>query len=220
MVLAGDRVTYLQSSNGWARALSPPIGTGWISEAYLAKTAVAKLQPDTIGGQCRGEIRYGATFSAYGGVRPGSVGHSSGRATDLMIKDYKSAQGIKNGNEIARFLIANRESLGISYLIWQDRIWLGPARGWEEYSKSGRYGQQFANNWNDTTKHLDHIHAETYGELRDRGIAGQLNPKVCSTNRGGIPGHPARVFSSRMMADWISRLRMLRLMGRPAISMP
>ena len=162
VVQAGDRVTYLGSSNGWSRVVTS-LGTGWISEDYLSKTVVTTLQPDTVAVNAAVKARYAGHVSSYGGVRPGSVGHSSGRATDLMIKDYKSIRGVKNGDEIARFLIANRKSLGISYLIWQDKIWLGPSKGWEEYSKSGKYGQQFVNMWNDTTLHLDHIHAETYG---------------------------------------------------------
>ncbi|MDR7360360.1 SH3 domain-containing protein [Paeniglutamicibacter sulfureus] len=162
LVPAGERVTYLQSKSGWARVVTSR-GTGWMSEDYLSTKAVATLQPDTIAVNAAVKQRYAGYVSAYGGVRAGSVGHSSGVATDLMIKDYKSAQGIRNGDEIARFLIANRDSLGIYYLIWKDKIWLGPAKGWEEYSKSGKYGNQFVNNWNDTTRHLDHIHAETYG---------------------------------------------------------
>ncbi|MFI8414649.1 SH3 domain-containing protein, partial [Paeniglutamicibacter gangotriensis] len=162
VVQAGDRVTYLESKDGWARVVTS-LGTGWMSEAHLSKTQIAKLQPDTIAVNDAVKARYGAYVSSYGGVRAGSVGHSSGRATDLMIKDYKSAQGVKNGDEIARFLIANRKSLGISYLIWQDKIWLGTVTGWEEYSKSGKYGQQFSNNWNDTTRHMDHVHVETIG---------------------------------------------------------
>ncbi|MBV1780700.1 SH3 domain-containing protein, partial [Paeniglutamicibacter sp. ABSL32-1] len=163
VVQAGDRVTYLQSSNGWARVVTS-LGIGWMSEDYLSKDVVATLQPDTVAVNNAVRARYAGYVSAYGGVRPGSVGHSSGRATDLMIKNYKSAQGISNGNEIARFLIANRKSLGVNYLIWDDKIWLGPTKGWEEYSKSGKYGQQFVNMWNDTTLHLDHIHVETYGD--------------------------------------------------------
>ncbi|GAA5225568.1 SH3 domain-containing protein [Paeniglutamicibacter antarcticus] len=162
LVKAGDRVTYLHSSNGWAKVVTN-FGTGWMSELYLSKIETGKLQPDTIAVNAAVKERYGTFVYGYGGIRAGSVGHSSGRATDLMIRDYKSVKGIKNGDDVARLLIANRESLGIYYLIWQDKIWLGPAKGWEEYSKSGKYGSQFANNWNDTTRHMDHIHAETHG---------------------------------------------------------
>ncbi|NKG20584.1 SH3 domain-containing protein [Paeniglutamicibacter terrestris] len=163
VVPAGQKVTYLRSSNGWANVVSS-VGTGWMSEEFLAKTESVGLQPDTIAVNAAVKARFGSYVYGYGGVRAGSVGHSSGRATDLMIKDYKSAQGISNGNEVARFLITNREALGIDYLIWQDKIWLGPSLGWQEYSKSGKYGTQFTNNWNDTTRHMDHIHAETEGD--------------------------------------------------------
>ncbi|OIH82195.1 hypothetical protein BLJ79_19875 [Arthrobacter sp. UCD-GKA] len=159
----GEKVTYLESRDQWARVISRH-GTGWISEAYLTKTPLAPLQPETVAIMNAVEARFGDYVSSYGGVRPGSAGHSQGLATDIMIKNYKTAQGVRNGDEIADFLIANRVSLRVSYLIWQDKIWLGPAKGWEEYSKSGKYGQQFTNNWNDTTRHLDHIHAETYAK--------------------------------------------------------
>ncbi|RAX46229.1 hypothetical protein DQ353_20535 [Arthrobacter sp. AQ5-05] len=159
----GEKVTYLESRDKWARVISRH-GMGWISEAYLTKTPLAQLLPETVAIMNAVESRFGDYVSSYGGVRPGSVGHSQGLATDIMIKNYKTAQGVRNGDEIANFLIANRESLRVRYLIWQDKIWLGPAKGWEEYSTPGKYGQQFTNNWNDTTKHLDHIHAETYAK--------------------------------------------------------
>ncbi|GAA1861476.1 hypothetical protein GCM10009715_06150 [Paeniglutamicibacter psychrophenolicus] len=159
----GEQVTYLDSRDKWARVISRH-GTGWISEAFLTKTPLAPLQPETEAIMNAVKSRFGDYVSSYGGVRPGSFGHSQGLATDIMIKNYKTAQGIRNGDEIANFLIANRESLRVRYLIWQDKIWLGPAKGWEEYSTSGKYGQQFTNNWNDTTRHLDHIHAETYAK--------------------------------------------------------
>lgn len=106
-----------------------------------------------------------------GGMRQGSVGHGSGRATDLMIKDYKSEQGIKAGDTIAQFLIDNRAALGVEYLIWRDQIWTGPEKGWREYSKGG-FGKHLASRgWNDTTLHHDHIHAEMYGSA---GTGGEL----------------------------------------------
>lgn len=87
----------------------------------------------------------------------GTMDHLSGRAVDIMIKDYASPAGDKAGDEIADFLIKNDEVFGIDYLIWQDRIWLGPIQGWEPYSTGG-YGGMYEGNWNDTTLHNDHVH--------------------------------------------------------------
>ncbi len=167
VVPAGERVTFLESKDGWARVISSK-GVGWMSEALLSKTMIATLQPDTLAVMNAVRARYSSLISSIGGIRPGSVGHSAGKAADIMIRDYRNPINVAKGDEMAQFLINNRSSLGISYLIWQDKIWLGPARGWEEYSKSGKYGQQFSGNWNDTTLHMDHIHAETYGDSGSR----------------------------------------------------
>ncbi|MCU6479088.1 CHAP domain-containing protein [Arthrobacter sp. A2-55] len=83
--------------------------------------------------------------------------HAEGRAVDAMIKDYKSPSGIKSGDAIASFMIANQAAFNIDYIIWRDRIWLGPVEGWKPYSTGG-YGSMYAGNWNDTTLHMDHVH--------------------------------------------------------------
>lgn len=97
-------------------------------------------------------------YYAAHGYRAGSKGHSSGRAIDFMIRDYKSDEGIERGDQIAEYLIEHRSELGVDYVIWRDRIWL-PTTGWTKYS--GSYGKKFDGNWNDTTLHMDHVHAET-----------------------------------------------------------
>ncbi|GAA1497721.1 SH3 domain-containing protein [Paeniglutamicibacter kerguelensis] len=167
VVPSGEKVTILESNNGWARVISSK-GIGWMSETLLSKNMIARLQPDTLAVMDAVRARFQTLISSIGGIRSGSVGHSAGKAADIMIKDYRNPINVAKGNEVAQFLINNRSSLGVSYLIWQDKIWLGPAKGWEEYSKSGRYGQQFSGNWNDTTLHMDHIHVETYGDSGNR----------------------------------------------------
>ncbi|MCC3292823.1 CHAP domain-containing protein [Arthrobacter sp. zg-Y1110] len=87
----------------------------------------------------------------------GTLDHLTGRAVDVMIRDYQSPAGDKAGDTIADFLIKNDEAFGIDYIIWQDRIWLGPIEGWKPYSTGG-YGGMYAGNWNDTTLHNDHVH--------------------------------------------------------------
>ena len=168
VVPSGEKITYLESKAGWAH-VKTSVGQGWVSEDFLSKSAVGRLQPDTLDVIDAVKARYGSYVSSFGGIRAGSTGHSSGKATDIMIKNYKSPVSIAKGDEIVEFLIRNQKELGISYLIWQDKIWLGNYLGWQEYSESGKYGTQFAGNWNDTTKHLDHIHAETYGDQATGG---------------------------------------------------
>jgi len=161
-----------KTSGSWWQIKSGPY-TGWVNSAYLTKGTATEmkktvvttpkkvtLHKNAVNVQNKVKSLYGSYISSIGGVREGSVGHSSGVAIDLMIKNYKTKTGISNGNKIAEYLIKNHAALNIDYLIWQDKIWLGPNTGWKPYSASGKYGTQFTNNWNDTTKHLDHIHVE------------------------------------------------------------
>ena len=173
VVPKGEKLSVLESSNGWAR-VKTSVGEGWVSASYLStapvgQSAIGTMQPDTLAVIEAVKARYGVHVSSFGGIRAGSTGHSSGKATDIMIKDYKNPSSIRKGDEIVDFLIRNQKELGISYVIWQDKIWLGNYLGWQEYSASGKYGNQFTGNWNDTTKHLDHIHAETYGNQATGG---------------------------------------------------
>ncbi|WP_404286996.1 SH3 domain-containing protein [Glutamicibacter arilaitensis] len=170
VVPSGEKVTYLKSSTGWANVKTSR-GYGWIKESYLSQRAPATLQPDARRVMKAIDGRFSDTVSYIHTIRSGSVGHSAGKAVDLMIRDYKNKRRIAQGDELAQFLIDNRAQLGIYYLIWQDQIWL-PVTGWNEYSGSGKYGNQFSNNWNDTTLHLDHIHVEVYG---DSGTDGRLD---------------------------------------------
>lgn len=170
VVPMGEKVTFLKMSNGWSQIKSSQ-GTGWVSAKYLATSAPVSLQPDAQRVLKAIDNRFGDTVSNIHTIRSGSVGHSAGKAVDLMIRDYKNKTRISQGDKIAAFLLDNREQLGVYYLIWQDKIWL-PGSGWNEYSASGKYGTQFTNNWNDTTKHLDHIHVEVYG---DSGSDGRLD---------------------------------------------
>lgn len=114
--------------------------------------------------------RFHQYISAWGDIRAGGDDHGQKRAIDFMIKDYKSSAGIKGGDEIVAFLIANDKALGVEYLIWRDKIWLGSSTGWKEYSTGG-YGGMYIGNWNDTTLHNDHVHVTLYG---NKGTGGDF----------------------------------------------
>lgn len=131
--------------------------------------------------------RFGDYISAWGDVRDSSDDHGQKRAIDFMIRDYASAAGIKGGDEISAFLIANDKALGIEYLIWRDKIWLGAATGWKPYSTGG-YGGMYTGNWNDTTLHNDHVHVTVYGSKGTGGDFKYTAPDGESSPCGGDHG--------------------------------
>lgn len=85
------------------------------------------------------------------GHAPGSD-HYTGRAIDVMLTPLGPANTAL-GWSIATYLQSNAQSLGITYIIWDARIW-SPARaaeGWRPYRHpSGRS--------NATLDHRDHVH--------------------------------------------------------------
>ena len=123
--------------------------------------------------------RFGAYVFEMGDFRA-DLDHATYRAVDLMVYDYKNT-GVANGDKMAAFFITNAKALGIEYLIWQDKIWLGAQTGWKPYSGGG-YGGMYTGNWNDTTKHMDHIHVNVYG---DAGTGGDL---AYTSPEGSEPG--------------------------------
>ncbi len=86
-------------------------------------------------------------ISTYGGVaeRSGNSGHPSGRALDIMVSGSK-------GDEIAQFVMDHYEELGVTQIIWQQRIW-EPGGGWRGMSDRGGA----------TANHMDHVHVTTSG---------------------------------------------------------
>lgn len=91
-------------------------------------------------------------FRAYTASNPGSD-HGRGLAVDNMILDYKSAAGIALGDAMAAFVQANATQFGVTYIIWNARIW-SPERaveGWRPYDHP-------SGGANDTLRHLDHVH--------------------------------------------------------------
>jgi hypothetical protein len=65
--------------------------------------------------------------------------HPRGLALDLMVRGER-------GDRIAACALANQEELGISYVIWEQRVNYGD--GWERMSDRG----------SDTENHVDHVH--------------------------------------------------------------
>lgn len=85
------------------------------------------------------------------GVRPDPLpDHPSGRAVDIMMPH--GASDVALGNEIAAYLQANANRLGIEYLIWRQRIWDNGDGGWTPMADRGGI----------TANHYDHVHVTIY----------------------------------------------------------
>ena len=82
------------------------------------------------------------SIKSYGGVRPGDPGyHGSGQAVDIMVSGA-------TGTSVANFLIANHKALGVTQVIYQQRIWLSSTGAWKGMSDRGSI----------TQNHFDHVH--------------------------------------------------------------
>lgn len=86
----------------------------------------------------------------YYGLRPGDAGeHGSGHALDIMVY---SDSGL--GDAIAEWVRANHSRLGISEVIWSQRIWTAErsSEGWRWMEDRG----------STTANHYDHVHVTVY----------------------------------------------------------
>ena len=89
------------------------------------------------------------SVTAYGGVRADSLPeHPSGRALDAMVSGAA-------GWEIARFVRANARQLGVSQVLFAQKIWTVQrgSEGWRSFSDRGSA----------TANHYDHVHVTVYG---------------------------------------------------------
>ncbi|SNS57509.1 hypothetical protein [Actinomadura mexicana] len=77
--------------------------------------------------------------------------HGDGRACDFMESTggrTPSAGAQRHGDEVARYAVANARRLGISYVIWRQRIWNVRGGGWRPMEDRGSI----------TQNHYDHVH--------------------------------------------------------------
>lgn len=85
--------------------------------------------------------------TGYGGYRPDGGNHGSGRAVDVMVSGQL-------GWDIANWVRANAGALGVSEVIYAQRIWTVQrgGEGWRGMSDRGSA----------TANHYDHVHVSTY----------------------------------------------------------
>lgn len=87
--------------------------------------------------------RFGiATIGGYG-TRPNETDHDDGLALDFMTSGSK-------GDQLAAYVQANAARLGVTYIIWKQRIWSvsRAAEGWRPMEDRGGV----------TANHFDHVH--------------------------------------------------------------
>ena len=100
------------------------------------------------------------SLTDFGGKHPDPLpDHPSGRAVDVMIPNYRTAEGTAFGWQVAHWLKDNRQALGIQYLIFDAKIWSveKDSQGWRTYSP------RYTDSINDSSLHLNHVHVTTYG---------------------------------------------------------
>ncbi len=136
----------------------------WVTSGFLA---AEKPEPEPeeigLGGQCtNGSSTSGGAnvqavheavcaafpeISVYGGTRGGGGDHGTGHAVDIMISGSR-------GQQVADFVRANASALGVSYVIYSQRIW-SVERGGEGWRGMSDRGSTTAN-------HYDHVHVSTF----------------------------------------------------------
>ncbi|GAB3856404.1 M23 family metallopeptidase [Dactylosporangium cerinum] len=115
------------------------------------------------------------------GEREGVSDHPSGRAVDAMIPQWQNDDGKTLGWSVANWVRANAAGLGVTYVIWDAKIWSvrRNAEGWRAYTAGGS---------DPTSQHLDHVHVSVEGNAAaggGEGWAAPLRPGYHVTTRFG-----------------------------------
>jgi hypothetical protein len=132
----------------------------WVTAGYLSAD-----KPFTLGGECTNGTSAASGVSPnivkvhqavcaefpeitrYGTLRGGGGDHSIGRAVDIMISGER-------GWQVAEFVRKYYKELGVSYIIYAQKIW-SVERGGEGWRGMSDRGSATAN-------HYDHVHVSTY----------------------------------------------------------
>jgi hypothetical protein len=107
------------------------------------------------------------------GARPNKSDHPMGKALDVMIPNWRTPIGIRQGNSIASTFTGNPHMFGTKYVIWRGRINSGS--GWRPYTHPNGPTN------NPTLQHMDHVHVSLF----DQG--GWLKPGQAAMNMSGRP---------------------------------
>jgi uncharacterized protein YgiM (DUF1202 family) len=137
----------------------------WVTAKYLAtsrpsglpanwRTVERGLQPNAVRVHRAARSRFPSILTYYGVRRDITPDHPAGRALDLMLPKYKTAAGRKLGFEVAGWARTNARSLGIKYVIWDQKIWniQRNSEGWRPMASRG----------SDSANHKDHVHITVF----------------------------------------------------------
>ncbi|MDP3893955.1 hypothetical protein [Nocardioides sp.] len=132
----------------------------WVTEGHLAdekpvsgpSSAPCANGASATGGAnvqkvLRATCAFAPEITSYGGIRGGGGDHARGKALDVMVSGPR-------GWEIANFLRDNYRSLGISYIIYAQKIW--------SVDRSGEGWRGMSSRGSTTANHYDHVHVSTY----------------------------------------------------------
>jgi hypothetical protein len=132
----------------------------WVTDGYLSDE-----EPPTLGGDCTNgtSVASGVSpsivavheavcanfpdISVYGTLRGGGGDHPLGKAVDIMVSGSE-------GWEVAEFVRANYAALGVSYVIYSQKIW--------SVERSGEGWRGMENRGSITANHFDHVHVSVY----------------------------------------------------------
>jgi hypothetical protein len=137
----------------------------WVTAKYLSKSAPRStppswravergLQPNAIKVHRAARAKF-PQIKTYYTLRAGVfTDHSTGRALDLMIPNYKSSSGKALGYKVAAWAKANAKPLGINYVIWNQHIWniTRDSEGWRYMADRG----------GDSANHKNHVHITVF----------------------------------------------------------
>ena len=166
----GDKVAVTGVKNGeWTQVLVDK-KPGWVASKYLSTTK--PKAEETAGGVSSAACSSGSGVEdgvsadtirvhravcalfpgvkSYGGLRGGGGFHSEGRALDIMIGSDQDL-----GKQIADYVRAHAKELGVSEVIWAQRIWT--------VERSGEGWRSMEDRGSATANHFDHVHVSTYG---------------------------------------------------------
>lgn len=147
-----------------ARVLASALA-GWSPAALscvVRHSGFAAQAPDAAGFTPRAQAVAAELRTVFGDDTPistyqtsgGTSTHDEGRAIDAFFP-MEDASGGREGWAAAHWLVANAERLGVSVVIYDDKIWSARrgAEGWRDYRHP-------SGSTTDTDRHLDHVHVD------------------------------------------------------------
>jgi hypothetical protein len=130
----------------------------WVTSGYLSDE-----KPPTLGGPCTNGTSVSGSASvvavhravcaafpqitSFGTLRGGGGDHGSGRAIDIMVSGAL-------GWQVAELVRANYAALGVSYVIYSQRIW--------SVERSGEGWRGMSSRGSATANHYDHVHVSVF----------------------------------------------------------